>query len=256
MNTLKPSLYTAKDPDILDLMVDEAVKFIKAHEPPEGYFVAFSGGKDSIVALELTRMAGVKHRAFYTCSSIEPPEVVRFIREHYPEVTFLYPEASFWGLIKRKFPPLRTKRWCCDYLRKYPSRNIPLRNRIMGLRIEESNKRADRPRIDRNLREKTVVFKVIFLWKEWAVWEFIERHGLSYPGLYDEGWPRVGCVVCPFLCGPNMKQVMRNRERWPGQYRAFEHAVTEWFLAKKAQGANLRERTPEEYLDNWYRGIA
>jgi len=70
--------------DVLDLMIDEAVEFIRTHEPPEGYFVAFSGGKDSIVTLELTRMAGVKHQAFYTCSSIEPPEVVQFIRQHYP----------------------------------------------------------------------------------------------------------------------------------------------------------------------------
>lgn len=246
----------SKESDVLDLMVDEAVKFIKAHEPPQGYFVGFSGGKDSLVTLELTRMAGVRHQAFYTCSSIEPPEIVRFIREHYPEVTFLYPEESFWSLIKRKFPPLRTKRWCCDYMRKYPSRNIPLRHRIMGLRIEESNKRGDRPRIDRNLRERTTVYKPLFLWKEWCIWDFIERYEIPYPSLYDEGWDRVGCVICPFLCSPNMKHVMRNKDRWPGQYRAFEHAVTEWFLAKKAQGAALKERTPEEYLDTWYRGIA
>lgn len=48
--------------DVLDLMIDEAVRFIQSHEPPEGYFVAFSGGKDSIVTLELTRMAGVSHQ--------------------------------------------------------------------------------------------------------------------------------------------------------------------------------------------------
>jgi len=241
--------------DVLDLMIDEAVRFIQSHEPPEGYFVAFSGGKDSIVTLELTRMAGVSHQAFYTCSSLEPPEVIRFTREHYPEVTFLYPAVSFWELIKRKFPPLRSKRWCCDFLRKYPARKVPLRRRIMGLRIEESNRRAERPRIERNRRERTVVYKPVFLWKEWAIWEFIERHTLPYPTLYDEGWDRVGCVICPFLCSPNLQHIERNRQRWPGPYRAFEHAVTEWFLAKKAAGADLRETTPEEYLDHWYRGI-
>jgi phosphoadenosine phosphosulfate reductase len=242
--------------DVLDLMIDEAVRFIKAHEPPEGYFVAFSGGKDSIVTLELTRMAEVRHQVYYTCSSIEPPEVVKFIRELYPEVIFLYPETSFWELIKRKFPPLRTKRWCCDFLRKYPSRRIKLRNRIMGLRVEESNTRTQRPRIERNLREKTVIYKPAFLFKEWAIWELIARYKLPYPSLYDEGWDRVGCVICPFLCSPNMQHIVRNRERWPGQYRAFEHAVTEWFMARKAQGANLREETPEEYIRKWYQGIA
>jgi phosphoadenosine phosphosulfate reductase len=240
--------------DLLDLMIDEALSFIKAHEPPEGYFVAFSGGKDSLVTLELTRMAAVKHQAFYTYSGIEPPEVARFIKESYPEVTFLYPETSYWKLIKKKFPPLRTKRWCCDFLRKYPTRKIPLKHRLMGMRIEESKDRGERPRMERHTREKTIVYKPIFLWKGWAVWEFIERYCIAYPSLYDEGWDRIGCVVCPFICSPSMNHINRNRKRWPGIYKAFEHAVTEWFLARKGEGANLRERTPEEYLDNWYRG--
>jgi phosphoadenosine phosphosulfate reductase len=245
-----------REKDILDIMVEEIVTFIKDHEPPEGYFVAFSGGKDSLVTLELTRMAGVKHQAFYTCSSIEPPEMAKFIRHHYPEVTFLYPETSFWALIERKFPPLRTKRWCCDYLRKYPTRRISLKHRLMGMRIEESRDRAGRPRIERHTREKTTVYKPIFFLKEWAVWELIERFEIPYPSLYDEGWSRVGCVVCPFICSPTMEHINRNRKKWPGIYKAFEHAVSQWFEMRKAQGAELKERTAEEYIRNWYKGIA
>ena len=40
--------------------IAESIDFLREHEPPEGYFVGFSGGKDSITALELCRMAGVK----------------------------------------------------------------------------------------------------------------------------------------------------------------------------------------------------
>lgn len=43
----------------------EAIAFLRENEPPEGFFVGFSGGKDSIVSLELCRIAGVKHQAFY-----------------------------------------------------------------------------------------------------------------------------------------------------------------------------------------------
>lgn len=39
--------------------IREAVDFLRTHEPPEGYFAGFSGGKDSITTLELCRMAGV-----------------------------------------------------------------------------------------------------------------------------------------------------------------------------------------------------
>ncbi len=239
----------------LDLLIDEAISFIREHEPPEGYFVAFSGGKDSIVALELVRMADVRHRSFYNVG-IEPPEVALFIRQHYPEVKLLYPKPNFFEMVKRKFPPLRSKRWCCDHLRKHPSRHVPLKHRIMGIRAEESLRRSQRPRIDVNRREHTQIYKPIFDWKEWAVWEFIKSRNLPYPSLYDEGWDRVGCVICPFICSPNMKRVNRNRERWPGMYKAFEHAVRVWFNTRKAQGARFREETAEQYIQSWYKGIS
>jgi phosphoadenosine phosphosulfate reductase len=63
-------------------MAAESIAYLKEHEPPEGYFVGFSGGKDSIVALELCRMAEVKHLAFYSATGIDPPEVMRFIKDH------------------------------------------------------------------------------------------------------------------------------------------------------------------------------
>ena len=33
----------------VEYMTAEAIAFLRAHEPEEGYFVGFSGGKDSIV---------------------------------------------------------------------------------------------------------------------------------------------------------------------------------------------------------------
>ncbi len=148
---LNPSLFPLED------MVDESIEFLQKHEPPEGYFVGFSGGKDSIVTLELCRMSRVKHQAFYSATGIDPPEVVRFIRREYPEVIFLRPRQSFFSLVETCFPPVRTKRWCCNEMKKAPSRvsiiksltGSPLRQRLMGLRAEESAERAARPRVDR-----------------------------------------------------------------------------------------------------------
>ena len=198
--------------DLKDL-VAESIAFIQQHEPQEGYFVGFSGGKDSITLLELCKMAGVKYEACYSCTRIDPPEVVRFIRQNHPNVTWLYPKASFWNMIVKKKPPLRMQRWCCDYLKKAPSDTHPLKHRCMGIRAEESVRRASRPRID-TYRHRTI-YKPIFYWPEWAVWEFIESRRLPYPSLYDDGFHRIGCVVCPFILGKSLEPCGRGSNPWP-----------------------------------------
>ena len=56
----------------LEDKIREAIDFIKQHEPPEGYVVKFSGGKDSTVVYDLVKKAGVKYQAFYNYTAIDP----------------------------------------------------------------------------------------------------------------------------------------------------------------------------------------
>lgn len=236
-------------------MVDEAVYFLREHEPPEGYFLGFSGGKDSICLIELAKISGVKYTPCYSATGIDPPEVVKFIRIHYPEVLWLRPKYSFWEGIHKKSPPLRMQRWCCDLLKKDPAKHIPLKSRIMGIRSEESSKRASRPRIDRYKGVKQTILKPIFHWKEWHVWDFIEGSGIKYPALYDEGFSRIGCVICPFLCSKSMKRINTSMKRWPTFYKTFEHAVNRWWLEKRKIRQDIYHDSSEEYIQGWYRGF-
>ena len=67
--------------------VAEAIQLLREHEPPEGYYLCFSGGKDSVVIYDLAVKAGVKFDAHHNVTTVEPPELMKFIRDHYPNVT-------------------------------------------------------------------------------------------------------------------------------------------------------------------------
>jgi phosphoadenosine phosphosulfate reductase len=104
--------------DINDL-VENSIALIKKYEPPEGYYVAFSGGKDSIVCLDLVKKAGVKYDVHMNLTSVDPPELLKFIRKHYPECQMHKPKLSMFQLIlKKQMPPTRLVRYCCKELKE------------------------------------------------------------------------------------------------------------------------------------------
>lgn len=107
-------------------MVEVSIQRIKTFCPPEGYYVCFSGGKDSQCVLELVKMAGVPYDAHYNVTSVDPPELIHFIKEQYPEVIFEYPRdkdgkrITMWNLIEHEaMPPTRRARYCCEKLKEW-----------------------------------------------------------------------------------------------------------------------------------------
>lgn len=121
--------------------VQIAIDRIKAFAPPEGYFVAFSGGKDSSCILHLAKMAGVPYDAHYNVTTVDPPELVHFIRDKHPEVIFDRPRYSMRQLIIRKnIPPTRFNRYCCAELKESQGKGRVV---ITGTRWAESNKRKE-----------------------------------------------------------------------------------------------------------------
>ena len=127
--------------------VEKAIMRLKAYEPKEGYFLCFSGGKDSCVIKALADMAGVKYDAHYSVASVDPPELVRFIKDYHPDVIFDIPHdkdgkpISMWSLIpKKSMPPTRIVRYCCQYLKENNGHGKG-RLKVTGVRWAESTRR-------------------------------------------------------------------------------------------------------------------
>lgn len=125
--------------------VAEAIQRLRSFEPEEGYYVAFSGGKDSQCVYHLCEMAGVKFDAHYYVTSVDPPELVRFIKKQYTQVLFDIPHdkdgkpLTMWNLIPQKLmPPSRVARYCCAELKEKCGAG---RITVTGVRWAESTRR-------------------------------------------------------------------------------------------------------------------
>lgn len=125
--------------------VQMAIDRLKAFEPEEGYEVGDSGGKDSTVIVALAKMAGVKHQAVYNVTSVDPPELVRFIKEKRPDTKIRIPHdthgnpVSMWNLIPKKgMPPTRLIRYCCEALKESQGKGKVV---VTGVRWAESANR-------------------------------------------------------------------------------------------------------------------
>jgi phosphoadenosine phosphosulfate reductase len=191
--------------------VQVAIDRLRCFEPPEGYYVAFSGGKDSVVILDLVKKSGVKFDAHYNITGIDPPELYYFIRDQHPEVQRHRPEMTMWALIvKMMSPPLPQSRYCCEHLKERGGFD---RRVITGVRWEESTRRGKRKMVDvcfRNSR-KTYVHPIID-WSVHDVWEYIQTNDIPYCSLYKEGFTRLGCIGC---CMASAKERRRQFDRYP-----------------------------------------
>lgn len=123
-----------------------AIGFLQAMQGNRTYHLAFSGGKDSCVIKHLADKAGVKYEAVYRVTSVDPPELVRFIKEYHPDVKREIPHyrdgkpITMWSLcLDKKSLPTRLSRFCCEYLKE--SAGEPGQMTITGVRWAESTNR-------------------------------------------------------------------------------------------------------------------
>lgn len=257
--TLNQLNFEGRDP------VQVAIARLRQFEPPEGYYLAFSGGKDSQVVYHLATQAGVKFQAYYNLD-LEPPELRLFLRQSYPDVLVEHqPGFNFWDKIVSNGFPTRQHRWCCEYMKEWGGAGRVV---LTGVRWAESTSRkrhrqlVDRPGKSRLADQPKVCVNPIIDWPTKAVWSYLESCNVSYCSLYDEGssgkykgdgdFRRLGCVLCPM---ENARQTERDFVRWPKITAAWHRAFERLYDRRKAEGAESIKRwsSPEEMFTWWLR---
>lgn len=256
--------------------VDVAINRLRTYAPDDGYYMAFGGGKDSIVIKALADMAKVKYDAHYARTTVDHPELVQFIKEYHKDVIIEnahYKDgkvATMWNLIpQKKMPPTRMVRYCCDVLKESGGKG---RFVITGVRWAESSRRknsraglelnayAGKDKIilddpDNPSNEKMAytcptkgrhILNPIIDWDDAEVWEFIKTYNIPYCKLYDEGFKRLGCIGCPM--SSNAKAEL---DRYPKFKQAYLRAFGRMLKAREDVGLETKWGTPEEVMDWW-----
>ncbi len=200
----------------------------------KGFYLAFSGGKDSQALYYVAKLAGVKFEAHMNMTTVDPAPVVSFVKREYPDVVRHIPKMNFFDLIlKKKKLPSRTHRFCCDVLKEGGGGGTVT---LVGIRAEESVRRAKRSEIGTSKKKynlsfdqwdehkEQMVFCVggkdkiivspILSWTEDNVWEFLNKMGIKHCELYDKGEKRIGCILCPMS---NVREMLTYPFKYPHQ---------------------------------------
>ena len=167
---------------------------------------------------------------------------------------------TMWNLIPYKIsPPTRLARYCCQILKET---GTPNRLACLGVRRDESAKRRGRDTFGirtstydkaqfyslehaqevfkdaqemqdpvwdctliKNMREHgDVVVNPIYEWSDCDVWDYIKQENIKTNPLYERGYKRVGCILCPMA---TYKQKKREMKDYPTYKQAYIHAFDE-----------------------------
>jgi len=254
-----------KDNDaLMTIVVDSTVKkIIKEYErfmtKLDIFHVAFSGGKDSAVLLDLVKNA-LPIGSFVVVfgdTGMEFPDTYKVV-EHTKKqcenegIHFYIARSHFepkdsWGIFG---PPARVLRWCCSVHKSTPQtlklREITGKNNYIGLdfvgvRSHESLTRSKYEYENFGKKQKgQYSFNPMLEWTSAEVWLYIYAHSIYINAAYKKGNSRAGCLLCPM--GGGASDFFR--------YHSYKDSIDEYIEQIKQSYDATGKRKIESYVLN------
>lgn len=232
----------------LQKKVDRAIRLLQSIPQDGDIEVSYSGGKDSDVILELTKMAGIPYRAIYKSTTIDPPGTIAHAREMGAEV--IHPKKTFFQLVSETGFPSRLSRFCCSILKEYKVCD----RAILGIRRSESRNRAERYKEPERCRvysakEKVKQYLPILEWTDQDVEEFIKERNIKCHTLYYRGGQfdvtqRLGCMGCPLASRKKRIQFFKDNPRW---LKAWIRAGQKRYTSEKYQNGKAKVKFKDAF---------
>lgn len=214
-----------KNKELMTVIEDSTVKrIVKEYEKFKKrldiFHVAFSGGKDSAVLLDLVKKALPKGSfvVIFGDTGMEFPDTYKTVETtkkqceedgtpFYTAKSHFDPKES-WKIFG---PPSRTLRWCCSVHKSTPQtlkmREITGKNNYTGLdfvgvRRSESLARSTYEYENFGKKQKgQYSFNPILEWTSAEIWLYIYINKLFINNAYIKGNSRAGCLLCPMSGG-------------------------------------------------------
>lgn len=217
-----------KNRDLLEKLSAETIKkiyntFVEYTNRVDVFYVAFSGGKDSVVALDLVQRAlpHNKFKVLFGDTGMEFPDTYRIVDQieqicAESKIEFLRAKSDFSPEVTwRQFgPPAQTMRWCCSVhktapqiilLREYTNNPHFRGMAFTGIRGDESASRSEYEGVSHGEKVRgQYSCHPILEWNSAELFCYIYERHLLLNDAYKKGNSRAGCLVCPLATSKNM----------------------------------------------------